>query len=47
MANVKAKLPAKKFNSNTFLFMITIILFIVMYVAGMIIFSEQIGRAHV
>lgn len=41
MANVKAKSPAKKFNSNTFLFMITIILFIVMYVAGMIIFSEQ------
>lgn len=41
MANVKAKLPAKKFNSNTFLFIITIVLFVAMYVAGMIIFNEQ------
>ena len=41
MANVKMKLPAKKFNSNTFLFLITIVLFIVMYVAGMIIFADQ------
>ena len=31
----------KKINSNTFLLIITIVLFVVMYVAGMIIFSEQ------
>jgi len=31
----------KKINSNTFLLIITIVLFIVMYVAGMIIFSAQ------
>lgn len=38
-ANIK--LPKKKFNSNTFLFIITIVLFIVMYVAGMIIFEDK------
>lgn len=31
----------KKINSNTFLLIITIVLFVVMYVAGMIIFSAQ------
>lgn len=31
----------KKINSNTFLLIITVVLFIVMYVAGMIIFSAQ------
>ena len=38
---VKAMKPTKKFNSNTFLFMITILLFVVMYVAGMIVFKDQ------
>ena len=31
----------KKINSNTFLLLITIVLFAVMYIAGMIIFSAQ------
>ena len=31
----------KKINSNTFLFIITIALFIVMYAAGMIIFADK------
>ena len=31
----------KKINSNTFLLIITVVLFVVMYIAGMIIFSEQ------
>ena len=31
----------KKINSNTFLLIITIVLFVVMYVAGMILFNEQ------
>ena len=31
----------KKWNSNTFLLMITIALFVVMYAAGMIIFQDQ------
>ncbi len=31
----------KKWNSNTFLLMITIVLFVVMYAAGMIIFQDQ------
>lgn len=30
-------LTNRKFNSNTFLFIITIVLFAVMYIAGMII----------
>ncbi len=37
----KAIKPTKKFNSNTFLFMITILPFVVMYVAGMIVFKDQ------
>ena len=35
------KTQTKKFNSNTFLFIITIVLFIAMYVAGMIIFEDK------
>lgn len=35
------KSQTKKFNSNTFLFIITIVLFIAMYVAGMIIFEDK------
>lgn len=31
----------KKFNSNTFLFIITVVLFIAMYAAGMIIFANK------
>lgn len=38
---MKTKSNKKKINSNTFLLMITIALFIVMYVAGMIIFKNQ------
>lgn len=41
MAGLKEKIQSKKFNSNTFLFIITIVLFVVMYVAGMIIFKDQ------
>lgn len=41
LTNWKEKIQNKRFNSNTFLFMITIALFIVMYVAGMIIFSDN------
>lgn len=38
----KAKgLTGRKFNSNTFLFIITIVLFAVMYIAGMIIFKDE------
>ena len=35
------KAPKKKINGNTFLLMITIVLFIVMYAAGMIIFKDK------
>lgn len=35
------KAKTKKFNSNTFLFIITIVLFIAMYVAGMIVFADK------
>ena len=35
------KAMTKKFNSNTFLFIITIVLFIAMYVAGMIVFADK------
>lgn len=35
------KSRTKKFSSNTFLFIITIVLFIVMYVAGMIVFEDK------
>lgn len=35
------KAPRKKINGNTFLLMITIVLFVVMYVAGMIIFGDK------
>lgn len=31
----------KKMNSNTFLLIVTIVLFLVMYIAGMIVFNEQ------
>lgn len=41
METVKKLSVKRKFNSNTFLFIITIVLFAVMYIAGMIIFSEQ------
>ena len=35
------KAKTKRFNSNTFLFIITIVLFIAMYVAGMIVFADK------
>ncbi len=42
MAGFKPKfLENKKFNSNTFLFIITIVLFAAMYIAGMIIFADK------
>lgn len=40
MNKVKS-LTGRKFNSNTFLFIITIVLFAVMYIAGMIIFKDE------
>lgn len=39
------KAKTKRFNSNTFLFIITIVLFIAMYVAGMIEFLQDKGFA--
>ncbi|MCR5691036.1 MAG: sugar ABC transporter permease YjfF [Eubacterium sp.] len=34
-------LQKKKFNSTTFLFIVTIALFVIMYVAGMVVFKDQ------
>ena len=39
------KAKTKKFNSNTFLFIITIVLFVVMYAAGCIVYSSK-GFTH-
>lgn len=43
MAGIAGKkgLTGRKFNSNTFLFIITIALFAVMYISGMIIFADD------
>lgn len=40
------KAKTKRFNSNTFLFIITIVLFIAMYVAGMIVFADKGLQNH-
>lgn len=40
MSKAKSQ-TGRKFNSNTFLFIITIVLFAVMYIAGMIIFKDE------
>ena len=38
---MEKKKSKKKINSSTFLLMITIVLFAVMYIAGMIIFADK------
>ena len=38
---MEKKKTKKKINSSTFLLMITIVLFAVMYIAGMIIFNDK------
>ena len=41
MGTFKTKTKKNKLNGNTFLLLVTILLFVVMYVAGMIVFEDK------